>query len=118
MMFCKQNDENIHIMTEIDHLLAADADMTKPPLRRIIGPQIRAGRALLDWSVADLSDKSGASEATIRRAETAEGVPTIRADNLNAIQRALEDAGVLFLEAADVRTGGPGVRFQPGLRER
>jgi DNA-binding Xre family transcriptional regulator len=78
----------------------------------IIGPQIRAGRALLDWSVAELSDKSGISEATIRRAETAEGVPTIRADNLNAIQRALEDGGVMFLEAADIRPGGPGVRIR------
>jgi DNA-binding Xre family transcriptional regulator len=98
-------------MTEIDHLLAASTDMPEPP-RMIIGPQIRAGRALLDWSVAELSDKSGISEATIRRAETAEGVPTIRADNLNEIQRALEDGGVMFLEAADVRPGGPGVRIR------
>jgi hypothetical protein len=34
----------------------------------------------------------------------------MRADNLLAIQRALEDGGVLFLDPGDVRTGGEGVR--------
>jgi hypothetical protein len=62
--------------------------------------------------VATLAAQSGISEATIRRAEAVNGVPTMRADNLLAIQRALEDGGVLFLDPGDVRTGGAGVRLR------
>lgn len=99
-------------MVASDDLVAWPSEMPNHPRRMIIGSQIRAGRAMLNWSVTDLSDRSRVSENTIRRAEMAEGVPTIRADNLNAIQRALEDGGVMFLEANDVRPGGPGVRIK------
>jgi hypothetical protein len=54
------------------------------------------------------------SKNTIRRAEAAEGIPGVRADNLAALQRALEAGGILFLDAGDVRTGGPGVRMRGG----
>jgi hypothetical protein len=39
------------------------------------------------------------SKNTIRRAEAAEGIPGVRADNLAALQRALEAGGILFLDA-------------------
>jgi transcriptional regulator with XRE-family HTH domain len=89
-----------------------DAAIAMPELPRwmIVGSQIRAGRALLGWSVATLATQSGISEATIRRAEAVDSVPSMRADNLLALQRALEDGGVLFLDPGDVRTGGEGVR--------
>ena len=76
---------------------------------------MRAGRALLCWSLATLSERSGVSQSTIRRAESVDGEPTMRTDNLLAIQRALEAGddrgGVLFLDVSDVRTGGEGVRW-------
>jgi transcriptional regulator with XRE-family HTH domain len=74
------------------------------------GSQIRAGRALLGWSARILAEQSGVSESTIRRAEAVDGTPRMRADNLLALQRAMEDGGCLFLEAGDVRAGGEGVR--------
>jgi hypothetical protein len=37
-------------------------------------------------------------------------IPPMRAENLGRLQRALEEGGVLFLDAGDVRTGGEGVR--------
>jgi len=76
------------------------------------GAQIRAGRALLGWSAATLAEQSGISESTIRRAEAVDGTPRMRADNLLALQRAMEEGGALFLDAGDVRTGGEGVRRQ------
>jgi hypothetical protein len=47
--------------------------------------------------------------ATVRRAEASEGVPKITAANLNAIRRALEDAGVEFIPE---NGGGAGVRLR------
>jgi len=78
--------------------------------RMLTGAQIRAGRALLGWSAATLAEQSGVSESTIRRAEAVDGTPRMRADNLLALQRAMEDGGAMFLDPGDVRTGGEGVR--------
>jgi transcriptional regulator with XRE-family HTH domain len=67
--------------------------------RRVItGPQIRAARALLGWTAAQLATAAGVSIPTVQRAEAAAGVPTTQATNLAAIQRALEDAGIAFLD--------------------
>ena len=82
------------------------------PARMITGAQIRGARGMLNWDVKTLAERSGVSEATVRRGEMADDVPTMRADNLNAIQRVMEAAGILFLDEADVRTGGPGVRIR------
>jgi hypothetical protein len=49
------------------------------------------------------------SETAIWRAENVDTVPTMRADNLYKIERALEDGGVIFLDGDDV---GPGVRLR------
>ena len=35
-----------------------------------------------------------------------------RGSTLNAIQRAFDRAGVIFLDIGDTRNGGPGVRFK------
>lgn len=77
----------------------------------ITGAQIRAARALLRWSAQDLADRAGLSYPTVQRAESGDGVPRMRLQNLAAIQRALECAGVAFLARGDVRDGGPGVRL-------
>jgi transcriptional regulator with XRE-family HTH domain len=70
--------------------------------------QIRAGRALLRWSAQELADKAGIGISTVQRMEGAEGVPTASGKNLEAVQRALEAAGVEFIAE---NGGGPGVRL-------
>jgi transcriptional regulator with XRE-family HTH domain len=77
----------------------------------ITGPQIRAARALLGWSGADLARRAGISYPTVQRAETATGIPGMRLYNLIALQRALEAGGVIFLAQGEQRDGGPGVRL-------
>jgi hypothetical protein len=71
--------------------------------------QIRAARALLRWSAADLARESALGANTIRRAEVAEGKTPLTAANELAVRRALEAAGVEFIEE---NGGGPGVRLR------
>ena len=68
--------------------------------------QSRAARGLLDWSQAELAARSNLSESTIRDFEKGRRVPSI--NNLAAIRRALEAAGVEFIDGDQ-----PGVRFTP-----
>jgi transcriptional regulator with XRE-family HTH domain len=72
--------------------------------------QIRAARALVDWSGLKLAEAAGLSLPTIRRMESAVGPGRSSVDNVEAVQRALEEAGVIFQVADD--TGGPGVRLK------
>lgn len=76
----------------------------------LLSGQIRAGRALLDWSQQTLADQSGVSLATVRRIESERGPERSTVPNRDAIQRALEKGGIVFLpkDAA----GGAGVRLK------
>jgi predicted transcriptional regulator len=75
--------------------------------------QIRAARALVDWSQPQLAKASALSLPTIRRMEGPLGPGRSTAANVEAVRRALEDAGVVF-QAADEAAGlGPGVRLKP-----
>lgn len=76
--------------------------------RAITGAQIRAGRALLRWSAADLVQASGVSHATIYRAEAVNGKTAMTFANASAIRRAFEAAGI---ELLDENGGGPGARL-------
>ena len=71
--------------------------------------QIRAARSLIRWSAEDLARESSLSVATIRRAELADGETSMTAANNLAVRRALEAAGVEFI---DENGGGPGVRLR------
>ena len=71
--------------------------------------QIRAARAFLRWRAEDLARESAVGVATIRRAELAENETSMTAPNDIAIRRALEAAGVEFI---DGNGGGPGVRLR------
>ena len=72
----------------------------------ISGAQIRAGRALVHWSAEDLSKHSSVSLRTIRRAELAETDMKLTLVNNLAIRRALEAAGVEFMDGDQ-----PGVKL-------
>jgi transcriptional regulator with XRE-family HTH domain len=77
--------------------------------------QIRAARALLRWRAEDLAQKSSVGVATIRRAELAEHDTSLTAPNILAIRRALEAAGIEFI---DENGGGPGVRLRKDHRKK
>jgi transcriptional regulator with XRE-family HTH domain len=63
-----------------------------------LGPEdVRAARAFLQWSQGDLARKAGVGISTI--AEFEKGSRTPIANNLAAIRRALEAAGVRFTSA-------------------
>ena len=64
---------------------------------RITSVQIRAARAMLNWSVWELSERSGISQSSIHRAERADGHPSMHEHSLAAIKAALERYGVEFL---------------------
>jgi transcriptional regulator with XRE-family HTH domain len=72
--------------------------------------QCRAGRALLDWLQSDLATAAHLSLSTVRDFEKGRRVPTH--NNLAAIRRAMEEAGVQFIPE---NGGGAGVRLsRPG----
>jgi hypothetical protein len=88
---------------------------------KITGAQIRAARAFLDWTLADLAEASAVSDSTIRSIERNNGTPTItgglgttlqyrmsaRDDSVEKLVRALEVAGIEFLPE---RGGSVGLR--------
>ena len=75
--------------------------------------QIRAARALLDWSRGKLATKTGVALRTLVRIEAGEVVP--RSVTIDAIYDALLKAGVEFVEQ---NGGGPGVRMKHPARTR
>lgn len=73
--------------------------------------QIRAARALLNWSQATLVDKTGLSLTTIRRMEDDKiGPERSAAGNVAMVTMRLEEAGIVFLGDREEKQGGPGVR--------
>src|SRR4051812_40275972 len=74
--------------------------------------QSRAARALLDWTQQQLADVSQVGNATIRNFESGKASP--QASTLAALQRALETAGVIFVEE---NGEGPGVRLRKRWEE-
>ena len=70
--------------------------------------QIRAARALLDWSMIDLAKAAQVSISTIKRAEN-DGPLHATVRSVASIRDALETNGVRFLpDDGD----GPGVRYK------
>jgi len=77
--------------------------------------QIKAARALLAWSQADLAEASGVSEPTIARLESQDGPIGGRADTGEKIVSALEKAGCEFIPE---NGGGAGVRLRKRGKKR
>ena len=84
-------------------------------LKRLKSSQLRAARALLRWSADDLARESAVGVTTIRRAELTEGDTSMTVANNLAVRRALELAGVEFI---DENGGGPGVRLRKRQSKR
>ncbi len=75
--------------------------------------QIRAARALLDWSQPKLAEAAKLSLPTISRMEGPLGPSRSTLANVEAVRRAFEDAGVVFLDAGEPTSGGGlGVRMK------
>jgi transcriptional regulator with XRE-family HTH domain len=74
--------------------------------------QIRAGRALLNISQADLAESASVHVATIRRLEAAAAVRG-NAESLLKVEKALQAGGVEFIPAEGKK--GPGVRLRVSL---
>jgi transcriptional regulator with XRE-family HTH domain len=72
--------------------------------------QIRAARAFVGLSQPELAKRAGIGVATLRRIEAAEKEITGNAQTVARIQRALELAGLIFIDEDDA--AGPGVRLK------
>jgi transcriptional regulator with XRE-family HTH domain len=75
--------------------------------------QLRAARAILRLEQRALSAASKVSLATIKRLEGNRGELIANQPTIAALERALEYAGVIFI---DQNGGGPGVRLREPLR--
>jgi hypothetical protein len=101
-MICRKSND----ITDIKWQVVSGLSMAIKPLT---SQQIRAARALLRWRAQDLARASAVGVATVRRAELAERETSMTAPNDLAVRRALESAGVEFI---DENGGGPGVRLR------
>jgi transcriptional regulator with XRE-family HTH domain len=72
------------------------------------GAQIKAARALLGITAAELAEGSAVTLRTIQRFERAEGTPASRSGTLDRIEAALAAQGIEFI--GDPMTS-PGVRL-------
>jgi transcriptional regulator with XRE-family HTH domain len=80
---------------------------------RLTGRQIAAARTLVGLSQAELAAASKISVPTLRRMESSDGPASGYANNADAVRRALESAGITFIEE---NGGGAGVRLKAPLR--
>nr|WP_321307540.1 hypothetical protein [uncultured Sphaerochaeta sp.] len=77
-------------------------------MKSLTGAQLRAARALIRITAQELADSALVGVATVRRAEGDDGPVSITEANAVALRRALEAAGVEFIEQ---NGGGAGVRL-------
>jgi transcriptional regulator with XRE-family HTH domain len=73
----------------------------------ISGRQIRAARALLNWSQRELSRKAKVAFGTVQRMERFDGPVGSRTETLGKVVGVLEKAGIEFLN-----TEHPGLRLR------
>lgn len=70
--------------------------------------QIRGARGLLNWTQPELASRAGIALGTIQRMEKL-GTGRSSAENVQAVQQALEAGGVVFIPE---NGEGPGVRLR------
>ena len=79
---------------------------------RVTPAQIRAARAMLDWSMVDLARAAGVSVSTIKRFESG-GHAVVQSHKGEALRDALGANGIRFL---DDNGSGAGLRHNPSAR--
>lgn len=79
----------------------------------LLPQQIRAARALLRWSRGVLARKSGVPLGTLEKIEAGKTDP--RQTTVHKIRRALEDGGLVIIDATE--TNGPGVMMKASKRK-
>jgi hypothetical protein len=85
------------------------------PATPLTSAQIRAARALIRWSAEYLAREAALGVTTVRRAELTASKTSLTRANDRAVRRALEAAGVEFI---DENGGGPGVRLRKGAQSK
>ena len=83
-----------------------------PDLPIIAAAQCRAGRALLEWTVAQLAEAARVDPEVIKHLEARFRRPT--PEDQRQIRKALEDGGVVFIAE---NGGGVGARLKFNRRE-
>ena len=71
----------------------------------ITSGQIRAARALLNWTRSELSEKSGVGISALMRFESSNGVPAGNIKTIDAVKKAFDEAGVEFTGEPDSQAG-------------
>ena len=84
------------------------------PQIMLVAAQLRAARALVGWSRAELAKRSGVSINTIQDFEIGGSDP--KQGTIQKWRRALAAAGVEMIDATD--TSGPGVKLKLPLRQK
>ncbi|MGH1574725.1 GAF domain-containing protein [Methylobacterium sp. P31] len=84
-----------------------DTDLDDEPI--LTGAQLRAARALADWSIADLTAASNVSPNTIKRLEAQHGRLAVRSRSLTSLRLALEQHGIRFTGCG---SAAPGVQHK------
>lgn len=102
----QDNDNRCFLFVNGFRCLLTKSDCVGILTRMITPEQSRAARGLLDWSQSTLANQSNLGESTIRDFEKSRRTPAI--NNLAAIKRAFEDAGIIFIAE---NGEGPGVRL-------
>ena len=81
----------------------------------ILVAQVRAARGLLDWNQTRLAEATGLALSTIKRMEGSEGILRGNSENVWKVQKALEAAGIRFIDEDD--GGGSGVRLKDRMAD-
>ena len=80
----------------------------------ITGAQVRAAKALLDWSGSRLAEEAGVAVSTIRRVEACDGLlESASVKVLQSLKSALEAGGIEFIGTPEDR---PGVRLSKPVK--
>ena len=76
--------------------------------------QLRAARALLRWEQSTVAAHARVSAETVKRLELLDGpIVAVKVVTIEAIRRALEDAGIEFIDPEEGKRG-PGVALKWG----
>lgn len=90
----------------------------------ITGRQVRAARALLNWTQERLAEKALVALTALKRLESERGLG-VHEGTIDQVRRTLEAAGILFIESGQGRgvmflheTSDPQTRQDAGRRRR